>query len=149
MTETGRLPRGLERCSECGKVVRPAARKVPHEKSPECFLRRVAQLYKDRGWVRAHGGHGPVIARAELPMERAPISYYEVHSESEVRIEYHMGSWAPTLAVRAAEALVHQRLSKENRALLVRRMHDDETLFAAVDAVVRCGGHVPAAWGKA
>lgn len=156
------LRKGLAVCPLCGKTILDR-RLETHGDTPECLVVRVAKRYANRGWIRA-GQHASVIQRANLPIERAPVSVDingrmmrptdRVDSDGQFFDEKNRpvvvwvipeegvidGWWSEPDAVAAVRTLEGVRMSSEQRTVLVQRVYIDPELRAAIQTARSLGG---------
>lgn len=153
------LPRNIARCPVCAAKVRidlEPDRPNTHRYTVDCLVRRTAQEMHDRGWCRAEQW-GPVLERAGLPVERAPINKTQVTYEEapepwksnakknkrgtwsmvDVPIE---GPWAQREHVEVAREVSAVDLPAPTRRALILRMIRDPETRAAVNAAKAMGG---------
>lgn len=151
-TMAQRRVKGLEPCPACGKLIAPARRKVRHDLTPECLVRRTEAAYKARGWIQLSAPSWiECMKEAGVPLEMAPGGVHleprlvpstkgpakqaVVHDEVA-----HNEAYVPATAVRIVGALRRTQMPKGFRVRAVRALWDQDHVVDAIETIKSLGG---------
>lgn len=147
VSPTAQTPAGLVICPQCGKRIRPSARKRPHEGDAECRALQVVHSYTARGWSQVHNSkHAEIIEEAGAPMEWAPGGIHvetkaaddRGHTRDEM-VQHNVG-FAPDGVIRVMNLLARVQLPPQFRRRAIKVLWDKDELLSAIDSTRRLGG---------
>lgn len=135
-------------CPACGKRIRPAARKAPHETTAECRARVVQLEYEALGWEQClNYTQAEILRESDVPVEEDLGGYHiqecaKVDETGAVEDRWaeqrlHFCSFAPASAVRAIGLLSRLRMSPFARRQVIRAIWADPSAVEALDSFRR------------
>ncbi len=150
------LARNLTRCPACDMVVK-IVRRVPHDQTPQCLVRRTHAAYQERGWTDVSFTHARMFKECGIPTEMAmgrlesvqlppPEDSPRPHFAALGPIEERAVEcpFAPLEANRAMQSIVGMKLSAFQRRNAFKAILADPDIITALDAVRRLNGDVHA-----
>lgn len=139
-------PKGVIECPKCGKRVRPAARKNPHEDSAECLAQVVVNSFTARGWSQVlNSTSGQMIEESGAPMTWAlggthveTQTVNEFGKTEDVWVQHKIG-FAPDGVIRTVTLLTKIVMPPDFRRRAIKALWAHEDLLLALDSARRLG----------